>query len=413
MSQSKEAIPEFWLDLLTDTLKQLDVGIQAAFLQKFLHSILGREVSENESITHWEGILARQNQLIEKLGRPVTHRTAAVDYFEGISLMWKPVLLEYEELKKLRYNAATDPLTGLNNRRMFEEYLDQEIDRSTRYGASFALLLFDLRKFKSVNDTFGHAVGDEILKSVARASLEAIRGSDIPCRTGGDEFAILLPQAERSGSEVLADRIARKFEEYAGSLAPGAPVGIDYGIAIFPEDGHDANSLFAAADRTLYASKQKAHIQSAATANQPPDFAQPVEKPTGQVKMEAPFPSGDRPARLYPPDALPGTGLASQVSEDGPNGRRFQRVPMEGSPTLGIVRVAGKTRTIKVLDASRGGVCILDDQIDLPETFQALLQVPMLPRGELTLQRIYTLVLPDGKRRVGCALTSTSDLGSA
>ncbi len=123
-----------------------------------------------------------------------------MDYFGELCILRNPVLLEYEELKKLRHDAATDPLTGLNNRRMFEEYLDQEIDRSTRYGSSFALLLVDLRKFKSANDTYGHATGDEILRSVARASLETIRGSDIPCRTGGDEFAILLPQAERSGA---------------------------------------------------------------------------------------------------------------------------------------------------------------------------------------------------------------------
>ena len=137
------------------------LGARGAFLQKFFQSLVGRGVSEEESITHWEGILARQSQLIEKLGRPVTLRTAVVVYFEELSILQNPVLLEYEELKKLRYNAATDPLTGLNNRRMFEEYLDQEIDRSTRYGYPFALLMFDLHKFKIVNDTYGHAAGDE------------------------------------------------------------------------------------------------------------------------------------------------------------------------------------------------------------------------------------------------------------
>src|SRR5271157_259293 len=144
MSMGKERIPEYWLDLIADTLKQLDVGVQGAFLQKFLQGLVGREIPEEESITHWEGILARQSQLVEKLGRSVTLRTAAVDYFGEFSILRNPVLLEYEELKKLRYNAATDPLTGLNNRRMFEEYLDQEIDRSARYGSSFALLAFDL-----------------------------------------------------------------------------------------------------------------------------------------------------------------------------------------------------------------------------------------------------------------------------
>jgi diguanylate cyclase (GGDEF)-like protein len=406
MSKGKGGIPEYWLDLIADTLKQLDVRVQGAFLQKFLQSLVGREVSEKESITHWEGLIARQSNLVEKLGRPVTLGTAAVDYFGELSILRNPVLLEYEELKKLRYNSATDPLTGLNNRRMFEEYLDREIDRSTRYGSPFGLLLFDLRTFKSVNDTYGHAAGDEILRSVARASLETIRGSDIPCRTGGDEFAILLPKAERLGTEVLAERIARKFEEYARSLAPSTRVGIDYGIAIFPEDGHDATSLFAAADRILYASKEKARDESASRTVPPQVTAPGIEEPTRQVKVEQAPRDDHRPLYPFAPAATARTGEKVYICEDGPSGRRFERIRLEGTPALGIVRVGGKSRTVKVLDASRGGVCLLVDQPDLPETFQALLQVPMLPGGELTLHRIYSLPLPEGKRRVGCAFTS-------
>jgi diguanylate cyclase (GGDEF)-like protein len=163
-----------------------------------------------------------------------------------------------EEFETLRYNAGTDPLTGLKNRRTFEEYLGREISRSIRYGTSFALLLLDLRKFKLTNDTYGHAVGDDILRSVARACFEGTRASDISCRIGGDEFAILLPQAERSSVEAFAERVARKFGLYAKPLAPDTPLGIDYGIAIFPEDGDGATKLFQNADEKLYESKQRA-----------------------------------------------------------------------------------------------------------------------------------------------------------
>ena len=412
MPKGNEGIREYWLDLIVDTLKQLDVGVQGAFLQKFLQSLVGGDVSEVESIAHWEGILARQRQLMEKLGRPVTLRTAAVDHFEELSILRNPVFLEYEELKKLRYNAATDPLTGLNNRRMFEEFLAQEIDRSTRYGSSFALLSLDLRKFKSVNDTYGHAAGDAILRSVARATLETVRGSDIPCRIGGDEFAILLPQAERLGSEVLAQRIAGKFEEYASSIAPGAPVGIDYGIAIFPEDGHDATSLFASADRNLYVSKQKAHDQSASRTV--PSLA-PLprgDEPTRQGKVEEAVRGNSHLALPLDPTVTAVTGGRARIYEKDLNGRRFERIRLEGTPALGIVHVGGETSTVKVLDASRGGVCLLVDQKDLPETFHALLQVPMLPGGELTLQRIYSLPHPEGKQRVGCAFTAIPDIRS-
>ncbi len=286
MSKGKEGIPEYWLDLITDTLKQLDVGARGAFLQKFLQSLVGREASEEESITHWEGILARQSQWAEKLGRPVTLNTILVDYFEELNILRNPVLLEYEELKKLRYNAATDPLTGLNNRRMFEEHLGQEIGRSTRYGYPFVLLAFDLRNFKSVNDAYGHAAGDEILRTVARSCLETLRGSDIPCRTGGDEFAIILPQADRPGSVVLAERIARKFEAYARPFAPGAPVGIDYGMAVFPEEGQDFNSLIAVADRSLYASKCQAHDRSEGRTAAPQLTAPLPQKPLARSRLK-------------------------------------------------------------------------------------------------------------------------------
>ena len=84
MTRRKEGIPEYWLARFADTLKQLDAGVQGAFLQRLFQSIVGREVSEEESRTLWEGILARQSQLAEKLGRPVTLRVAALDYFEEL-----------------------------------------------------------------------------------------------------------------------------------------------------------------------------------------------------------------------------------------------------------------------------------------------------------------------------------------
>ena len=406
MSKGSGGMPEYWLDLVTDTLAQLDVGARGAFLQKFLQSLVGRGVSEEESITYWEGILARQIQWAEKLGRPVTLRTAVVDYVEDLRILRNPVLMEYDELKKLRHNAATDSLTGLNNRRMFEEYLVQEIDRSTRYGSAFALLSFDLRSFKSVNDIYGHAAGDEILRCLARASIENLRGSDIPCRVGGDEFAVILPQADRPGAEVLAGRIASKFEESARSLAPGVPVGVDYGIAIFPEDGKNTTSLIAAADRRLYASKCKPRDRSEGPTAAPQDAVPNTAEAAPQKEVAQAHHHIHRPPHPSAPADTEGFLEKVQIPENALDGRKFERIRLEGAPTMGIVRVGGKSCTVKILDASRGGVCILVDQIDLPETFRAQLQVPTLFGGELALQRVYSLLLPEGKRRVGCRLAS-------
>jgi diguanylate cyclase (GGDEF)-like protein len=407
-----EASSDYLLELIVHNLRQLGQAPHSAFLQRLLRGLTSVEVSEKESIVHWEKILARRNELTEKLGRPVFLRTAAVDYFGELHLLRKPILLEYEELEKLRHSAATDPLTGLKNRRMFEEHLGREINRARRYGTSFAMLFLDLRRFKLVNDTYGHAVGDEILRSVARASVETIRGSDISCRIGGDEFAILLPQADRSSAEALAERIARKFEAYAKPLAPNTPVGVDYGIAIFPEDGEEATKLFQTADRNLYESKQRASRtleERLVIAWGPAPEANGLRRePEGATDTGG----GSRPAGS---DWFPDQGLdakKAQPPERLHERRRCERVPVEGARRLGSIRLPETTRFITVQDLSRGGVGLLMD-FDVPESFRALIQVPFLPGSEFTLHRVYCRPTPDGKKRVGCSFTPTSQPGIA
>jgi diguanylate cyclase (GGDEF)-like protein len=328
-----------------------------------------------------------------------------VDYFGELHLLRKPILLEYEELEKLRHNAATDPLTGLKNRRTFEEHLGREINRARRYGASFAMLLLDLRRFKRANDTYGHAVGDEILRSVARASAETIRGSDISCRIGGDEFAILLPQADRSSAEAFAERIARRFESYARPLAPETPVGVDYGIAIFPEDGEDAAKLFQSADKDLYESKQKASRVSEqiapAASSSSVESGGPLPQPAG-----AAHPAGeDLAARSH---WLPSYVVAPQgtpLPQGLPNRRRHERIQVEGARRVGLIRLQERSRFVTVLDMSRGGVGLLMEDLEVPESFSALIQLPFLPDSELTLYRVYSGPVLNGKKRVGCSFT--------
>ena len=176
---------------------------------------------------HWQAVLERRNDLASRLGRPVTLRTAASDYFSAGFILRNPILLEYQELKRLRHNAATDSLTGLYNRRLFDEYLSKELSRSRRYNQPMTLVLFDLRNFKAANDTFGHAIGDDILRCLAQAVNETVRGSDYACRLGGDEFGIILPQSEPPSGHLLSQRIIQKFEQAANLLAPGTYVGLD------------------------------------------------------------------------------------------------------------------------------------------------------------------------------------------
>lgn len=402
------ASSDYLLELIVHNLRQLGQAPQGTFLQKLLRGLASVELDEKESIAHWERILTRRNELTEKSGRPISLRTAAVDYFGELQLLRKPILLEHEELEKLRQDAATDPLTGLKNRRMFEEYLDREINRSGRYGTSFALLIMDLRRFKLANDTYGHPRGDEILRSVARASVETIRASDIACRIGGDEFAVLLPRAERSSAEALAERIARKFEAYAEPLAPDTPVGIDYGIAIFPEDGEGRAELYQTADKNLYESKLKASQQLADSAATAPGSSPEAER-LGREAVA--MPAAGRMPRPVGFVGSPGLGVGAkqvQPSERGVNRRRYERIPVEGARRLGIMRLREKCRVVKVLNLSLGGIGLLVDTYEVPDSFPARIQAPFLPDVELTLHRVYSRQLPDGKTYVGCSFTPIS-----
>jgi len=408
-----EASSDYLLELIVHNLRQLGQAPQEAFLQRLLRGLTSVEVSEKESIVHWERILERRNELTQKLGRQVFLRTAAVDYFGELHLLRKPILLEYEELEKLRHNAATDPLTGLKNRRTFEEHLGREINRARRYGTSFALLLLDLRRFKRANDTYGHAVGDEILRSVARASRETIRGSDVCCRIGGDEFAILLPQADRTSADAFAERIARRFESYATPLAPETPVGVDYGIAIFPENGEEAPKLFQAADKNLYERKQKTSREPGrrdpAASGSPPEAGGSAPERDG-----APDTAGE--AVRGRSDWFPGVMEAAQDTQipgEFHDRRRQERIPVEGGRRLGLIRLPQRTRFITVVDMSRGGVGLLMDDFEVPESFAARIQVPFLPDSELTLYRAYCCRVANGKKRVGCSFTPPSGQAAA
>jgi diguanylate cyclase (GGDEF)-like protein len=271
----------------------------------------------------------------------------------------------------------------------------------------------DLRRFKRANDKYGHAVGDEILRSVARASAETIRGSDISCRIGGDEFAILLPQADRSSAEAFAERIARKFESYARPLAPETPVGVDYGIAIFPEDGEEAPKLFQAADKNLYESKQKASRAVEQPAPAALGFLAEAAGPLPEPAGAAP-PATEGPAVRS--EWLPGYRFAAQgtaLPEGFQNRRREERIPVEGAGRLGLIRLQEKARFVTVLDMSRGGVGLLMEDFEVPESFTARIQVPFLPDSELTLYRVYSRPIPNGKKRVGCSFTPLSRQGAA
>ncbi len=365
---------ENFLQLIADTLQQLEPSVQGAFLQKFLRSIAGVEVSEKESVTHWQGILRRRADMKEHFGRTVPLTIAAADYFDTELLLRNPVFLEFQELREVRESAARDPLTGLYNRRLFGEYLSRELSRSRRHIYPFVLVLIDLRDFKRINDGHGHAMGDVILRNLSRACRETIRGSDSAFRIGGDEFALLLPQSGIQIAHNLAHRIIHRFQQHVRTLASDLTAYLDYGIASFPKDGDSAETLFEVADRNMYTHKEKAG--RGPTERVEPLPVAPIPEPSPESVKDS-----ERPQDL----------------------RTYNRILLEGTGAKGIVRDDSGSKEVNVLDLSLGGFSfLLDEATRLPEVFHARLQMHLFHSDELRARQVYAQRLQEGSLRVGC-----------
>jgi diguanylate cyclase (GGDEF)-like protein len=155
--------------------------------------------------------------------------------------------------------AVTDELTGLFNRRRFQEAMATEVERSKRFGQPVGLVLLDLDDFKTVNDTYGHQQGDLVLREVARVLRETSREIDEPARYGGEELAVVLPGTDLEGAYNLAERVRAGIEELALPLLDGdgvLRVTASFGVATLPGSADDMRELVAAADEALYRAKR-------------------------------------------------------------------------------------------------------------------------------------------------------------
>lgn len=165
--------------------------------------------------------------------------------------------------------SLTDPLTGVYNRRHLFSHLEMELRRAQRYGDRVAVIMLDIDHFKGLNDSYGHAVGDAVLRAVAAALLRNVRRVDTVARFGGEEFCLILPRQDRASAMEVAEKLRRAIHE----LRPPArgeqkvrPVSASFGLAVWPDDGADAVVLLDAADSALYFSKRAGRNRSTAYA---------------------------------------------------------------------------------------------------------------------------------------------------
>jgi diguanylate cyclase (GGDEF)-like protein len=208
--------------------------------------------------------------LAEYIVRPIRHLSRAADELGSGHFNIKKLSTEYndelgvlarsfyEMAGKLETEICHDALTNLYTRNVFKIRLVEEYARSQRHNSPFAVLMLDVDHFKKVNDTHGHAIGDEVLRHIAANLIGQTRGSDCPARYGGEEFIVLLPETHRRAALHVAEKIRVRVETDSFLLPDGGkiPLTVSIGIAMFPEDTNDFNQLVDLADQAMYQAKK-------------------------------------------------------------------------------------------------------------------------------------------------------------
>ena len=270
------------IHLMLDTVFVVDRDNRIVFVSNACEALLGYQASElvGTPITdymHPDDLAATRASIVRVMnGQPhYDFRNRYIRKDGGVvHILWaaswsdeadarigvaRDVTAQHQAEEELRFLAHHDPLTRLANRAMFNERLDSALATARQHAHTLALLFVDINDFKQINDVHGHAVGDRVLCTLARRLEGCVSATDTVARMGGDEFTVLLTGSP--SPEAIAEQLARILAAMAEPLGMALP-GIDapscsIGVACFPEDGHDADTLLRHADGDMYRVKRK------------------------------------------------------------------------------------------------------------------------------------------------------------
>ena len=220
-----------------------------------VHEAIGVPLVVRTGRIGWLGVFSRDPEV--RFGDEDVRR------LEALAERVAPAIENARRFREARQLADLDSLTGLHNRRYFYETLGREVDRAQRYQRSLSLVIVDVDGFKEINDRIGHLAGDAVLAEISDRIRQVVRSADIPCRVGGDEFAVIVPEAEVGQARQLVGRIQRAVSSQP--IARAGRVRVSAGVAdMQPNDS--PTSLFERGDESLYAAQHPAHTGGLAAA---------------------------------------------------------------------------------------------------------------------------------------------------
>jgi len=244
-------------DVFLNKVEELSQQIGPVVLQHTFNLFSGIDFPLMDCNEHWNKLLVHRQEMTRKLQRPVNITTVLCDYLQSTpNYLDNPRIIESANYEDILQKSHYDKLTGLYNRCHFDEAYNQQIALAKRYQEDFTVLFLDIDNFKAVNDTHGHKVGDNVLKTIADIITKEKRDSDIAARYGGEEFVLLLTHSDNISSYIFAERLRQKIAavEFLGTDKK-LQVTVSGGIASFPFNSSNPADLVDMADSAMYLAK--------------------------------------------------------------------------------------------------------------------------------------------------------------